>query len=158
MGVDDGLVSRAQGDTAVVLRELQSQRWRPGQELRSQHARHPHSPESHERRVASVRAELLPALPSSGAHAPAHRSLDLPSRLSLHRSGEQVAVSIFAYLVREKRRRICLPQRRKGRQVRRNQGWGREGKNGWVSGAFASLASWREKKSEDWAREEAPKL
>src|SRR4030095_6897716 len=157
MGVDDGLVSRAQGDTAVVLRELQSQRWRPGQELRSQHAGHQDPAESHERRAASVRAELLPALPAGSAHAPAHRYLDLPSRLSLHRSGEQVAVSIFAYLVREKRRRICLPARRKGRQVRRNQGWGREGKNGWVSGAFASLASlrpcsghaWREKKSED---------
>ena len=38
-----------------------------------------------------MRAELLPALSSGSAHAPAHRYFDVPSGLSLHRSGEQVA-------------------------------------------------------------------
>ena len=44
--------------------------------------------QSHERRLAFVRAELLPALSSGSAHAPAHRYFDVSSGLSLHRSGE----------------------------------------------------------------------
>ena len=53
-----------------------------------QHARHQNPAQSNERRVAPLRAELLPALPAGGAHGPAHRYLDVPSRISLHRSSE----------------------------------------------------------------------
>src|SRR5262249_55220809 len=85
MGVDHGLVSRAQGDTAVLLRELQPQRRRPRQKLRFPHAEYQDPAESDERRIAPVRAELLPALSTGGAHGAAHRYFHLSSWFSLHR-------------------------------------------------------------------------
>ena len=49
-------------------------------------ARRPHPAQGDEGRLASVRAELLPALPAGGAHGAAGRHLDLPPRLPLHRA------------------------------------------------------------------------
>ena len=46
------------------------------------------STKSHQRRLASLRAELLPALPACGASCRADRHLDLPSWLPLHQTRE----------------------------------------------------------------------
>ena len=48
----------------------------------------PHSAQGAEGRLASLRAELLPALSPGGAPCRAGRHLDQPCRLSLHRPGD----------------------------------------------------------------------
>ena len=57
---------------------------RDGQ-LRSLPARHQDPAQGAEGRLASVRAELLPALPAGGAPCPAGRYLDQPCRIPLRR-------------------------------------------------------------------------
>ena len=71
---------RAQG----VLRARRTRAAAPeARELRSLPARDPHSPQGAERRLAPVRAELLPPLPAGRAPRRAGRHLDEPCRLSL---------------------------------------------------------------------------
>jgi len=54
-------------------------------QLRSSPAADPDSPQGPEGRLASLRAQLLPAVPSSRALSGTDRHLDLPRRLSMHR-------------------------------------------------------------------------
>src|SRR5215510_90821 len=108
MAVDHGLVPGAQGGSTVLLRELQPEGRRTRQKLRFEPASDQDPAQSHERRIASLRAELLPALSTGGSHGPAHRYFDVPSWFSLHRSGEQVAGFGLTILGARKRRRICL--------------------------------------------------
>ena len=54
-----------------------------GSELRPVPAEHPHPAQGAEGRLASLRAELLPALPAGGAACGAGRHLDQPRRISL---------------------------------------------------------------------------
>ena len=68
-----------------LLRAGESARRRDGSELRSAPARHPHPAQGAERRLASLRAQLLPALSSGGAPCRAGRYLDQSCRLSVHR-------------------------------------------------------------------------
>ena len=105
--------------------------------------------------LASVRAELLPALSTGSAYAPAHRHFDVSSRFSLHRSGEQVARFGLSVLGPEKRREFCLPQRRKGAKFGEIK-VGAAKKVGRWSGAFASLASLRPCSGHAW-REKNPR-
>ena len=65
--------------THSLLRRYQSQRRRTRTKLRSEYARHQDSAQSDERRLVSLRAELLPALSPRGAHGAAHRYLDVSS-------------------------------------------------------------------------------
>ena len=71
-----------------LLRAAESARRRDRGELRSAPAGHSHPAQGAEGRLASLRAELLPALSSGGAPCRAGRHLDQPCRLSLHRPGD----------------------------------------------------------------------
>jgi formylglycine-generating enzyme required for sulfatase activity len=68
-----------------VLHDPRSAR-RAGGELRSSHTRYPHSAPGHERRLVSVRPELLPALSLGGAHGPAGGYVHVSPRLQVHRA------------------------------------------------------------------------
>ena len=81
--VDPPSSRRAQG----VLRAAEPARRPGGGELRSLPARDPHSPQGAERRLAPLRAELLPTLPPGGAARRADRHVDKPCRLSLRGAG-----------------------------------------------------------------------
>ena len=91
LGMDDRLVfdpahrRRAQG----LLRAGESARRRDGGELRPAPARRAHPAQGAEGRLASLRAQLLPALSPRGAPRRAGRHLDQPCRLPLHRQGPQ---------------------------------------------------------------------
>src|SRR5215218_11033391 len=84
--MDYGLVSGSSPARKRVLRQRQPYHQRPGAELRPADARRPHSAQGDQGRFISVRAELLPALPTGGAHAPPGRYRYVPHRVSLHRS------------------------------------------------------------------------
>src|SRR5215510_4226698 len=86
MAVDHGLVPGAQGGSTVLLRELQPAGRRTRQKLRSEPASDQDPAQSHERRIAFVRAKLLQTLSPGGAHGAAHRYLNMSPRFSLHRS------------------------------------------------------------------------
>jgi len=73
-----------------------------------------------------VRAELLPALSTGSAYAPAHRYFDVSSGISLHRSSEQVAHCGLCVLGARKTEKNLPPA--KGAKFRRNQSRGREEK------------------------------
>src|SRR5580692_12886548 len=77
--VDPSPGRRAQG----VLRAAEPARRPGGAELRPLPARDSHSPESFERRLTPLRAELLQTLPACGATRRADRHIDEPRRLSL---------------------------------------------------------------------------
>src|SRR5262249_40771051 len=77
---------RSTGGFTILLRELQSEGRRTRQKLRSEPASDQDPAQSHERRIAFVRAKLLPALSTGGAHGPAHRYVNVSSGLSLHRA------------------------------------------------------------------------
>jgi hypothetical protein len=84
LAVDDGLASGAQQDHAFLLRQYQSPRRRAREKLRSEYTGRQDSAQGDERRIVSLRPELLPALSSGGAHGAADRYLDVPSRVSVH--------------------------------------------------------------------------
>ena len=65
---------------------IRSPRRRGRAELRPPHAQRANPAQGDEGWLVSLRAELLPALPASGAHGTGRRHLDLPPRVSLHRS------------------------------------------------------------------------
>src|ERR1700720_2972229 len=56
-------------------------------------AQYPNTAQGLERWLASVRAELLPALPACGAPRTTHRQLRQPYQLPLYRPGEETAMS-----------------------------------------------------------------
>src|SRR5205809_4221743 len=70
-----------------MLRPTQSEGQLIGGKLGSRSARLEHSAEGNQGRLASVCAELLPALPAGRAPGRDDRHVDRPYRLSLHRSG-----------------------------------------------------------------------
>ena len=71
-----------------LLRAAQSARRPGGRKLRPLPAGNPHSPQSPERRFASVRAELLPPLPPGRPPRRAGRHVHEPCRLSVRRARE----------------------------------------------------------------------
>jgi hypothetical protein len=85
--VDDRLVPGSRPDGERMLHDPQLQGGRRGAELRPARtgARHPHPQASHKRRLAPLRAELLPAVPARGAYAAIYRHLDVTSGLPMHR-------------------------------------------------------------------------
>src|SRR4029078_5231901 len=85
-GVDDRLVPGPRAHSQVVPHARESARRRPRRAPRSSSPRRPHPAEVDEGRLASLRPELLPSLPPRGADAAGNRHVDVPSRLSLHRS------------------------------------------------------------------------
>jgi hypothetical protein len=91
---------------------------------------------------------VRPWLSSGSAYGPARRYVNVPSGLSLHRSGEQVAVSVLEYLVRENGEEFASRKDAKDAKFGKIKVEAAK-TNGLGGGAFASLASWREKKSED---------
>ena len=84
LGMDGRLVPGPRGGRSPVLHDREPTRRRPSRELRSHAVRIADSPQGDEGRVASVRSELLPALPTGGPDAATHRYLHIPPRLSLH--------------------------------------------------------------------------
>src|SRR4030095_6533162 len=70
-----------------------------GGELRCVSTRNPDSAQGSERRIASVRAELLPSLSPCSALPRTDRHLDLSCRISLHRAaGRQVTRGAQAHM------------------------------------------------------------
>ena len=87
LGMDDRLVfAKAPGRRAEgVLRSGKSARRRRGGQLRPLPAADQDPPQSHQRRLASVRAELLPPLPPGRAPCGSGGYVDEPSRVSVCR-------------------------------------------------------------------------
>ena len=73
-------------DCEALLHAAEPARRTRGAELRSLPAQHQDSAESDQRRLVSLRAELLPPLSPRRAPRRADRHLDLPSRLPLHQT------------------------------------------------------------------------
>src|SRR5918994_798047 len=71
--MDYGLVSRSSQARKCLLRQCQPYHRRPGAELQPADARRPHPAQGDQRRFVPVRAQLLPALPTGGTHAPPGR-------------------------------------------------------------------------------------
>ncbi len=86
LGMDYGLVSGSSRARKCLLRQRQPYHRRPGAELRPADARRPHPAQGDQGRFVPVRAQLLSALPTGGAHAPPGRYRYVPHRVPLHRS------------------------------------------------------------------------
>ena len=74
-----------------VLHAAQSPRAARDRELRSAPAGDPHPPQGDQRRLAPLRAELLPQIPARGALPGADRHVHVSPRLPLHRAAERGA-------------------------------------------------------------------
>ena len=96
LGMDDGLVfAEARGRCGEGLLHSGKSARRPrGRQLRSRPAQHQNPAKSHQGRLASVRAELLPPLPAGGAARRGRRYLDQSSGISLR--PEELANAIIS--------------------------------------------------------------
>ena len=88
LGVDDRLVfAEARGRCAEgLLHPGKSARRTRGRQLRPRAAADQDSPQGDQRRLASLRAELLPSLPAGGAPCGAGRHVHEPSWVSMHQA------------------------------------------------------------------------
>ena len=95
LGMDERLVfAQARGRRAEgLLHPGESARRPRGRKLRPLPAADPDSPQGDQGRLASVRAELLPALSTGGAPRRAGRHVDEPSWIPMHRQREESTMS-----------------------------------------------------------------
>ena len=93
LGVDHRLVRAAPSRRSDqgVLHAAQSPRAARDRELRSAPAGDPHPPQGDQRRLAPLRAELLPQIPARRALSRADRHVHVSPRLPLHRAAERGA-------------------------------------------------------------------
>ena len=90
LGVDHRLVRAASSPRSDqgLLHAAQSPRTARDRELRSAPARDSHPPQGDQRRLAPLRAKLLPQIPARGALPGADRHLHVSPRLPLHRPAD----------------------------------------------------------------------
>src|SRR5271170_4885163 len=91
--MDNRLVPKPRQDRKSLLHAGQPERLRARGQHRSGERRAQNPAQSDEGRVVSLRAELLSALPPRGAHGATDRHVDLPPRISLHRSRRKERLS-----------------------------------------------------------------
>src|SRR5262249_40126720 len=86
LGVDDRLVPTPQQNLTILLRRHQPKGRYGRPKLRSAPQQFSDSPKGHERRLISLRAELLPALPARGPDGAGGRYVYLSPWISLYSS------------------------------------------------------------------------